>query len=227
MAPVLALLFDILSPRIPASGRALLDRTRALPAQPDGVMSVLSAAGRAAGREAITPGASERQQARSAGIDWLLSGATVDEIARVAALLSACEGVPVTEIGAFVAECYRQGDTGEKRAVLRSLALLSGADAGQLADLGAQACRSSVQAVFEAICCENPFPADRFGDRAFRQMVLKALFTGVALDRVLGLDARITPELQRMAAAFASERRAAGRPVPADVGRIVGTGELA
>jgi hypothetical protein len=53
-------------------------------------------------------------------------------------------------------------------------------------------------------------------------MVLKAFFTGVPLARVVGLDDRLTPELARMAAGFASERRAAGRSVPADIGRVTG-----
>ena len=51
-------------------------------------------------------------------------------------------------------------------------------------------------------------------------MVLKALFTGVTLARIIGLDERVTPELGRMAADYASERRAAGRSVPEDLSRI-------
>jgi len=38
----------------------------------------------------------------------------------------------------------------------------------------------------------------------------------VPLSRVERLAERITPELSRMAASYASERRAAGRPVPQD-----------
>lgn len=48
-------------------------------------------------------------------------------------------------------------------------------------------------------------------------MVLKARFTGVALERIIGLKKRATPELRRMAADYASERGAAGRSVPKDV----------
>jgi hypothetical protein len=51
--------------------------------------------------------------------------------------------------------------------------------------------------------------------------VLKAVFVGVAVDRIEGLDRRVTPALKRMAEDYAAERRAAGRPVPADVDRIV------
>jgi hypothetical protein len=51
-------------------------------------------------------------------------------------------------------------------------------------------------------------------------MVLKTLFLGVALERILGLDRRKTAELARMAEDYASERKAAGRSVPADIGRL-------
>jgi hypothetical protein len=101
--------------------------------------------------------------------------------------------------------------------VLRALSLLPRPD--RFCSLATDACRSHVQPVFEAICCESRYPAACFPDLAFRQMVLKALFTGVALDRIHGLRTRIDPELIRMAHDYASERRAAGRPVPADIDR--------
>jgi hypothetical protein len=48
-------------------------------------------------------------------------------------------------------------------------------------------------------------------------MVLKAVFTGVAVGRIAGLDSRLDRDLARMAADYAQERRAAGRPVPPDL----------
>ena len=56
----------------------------------------------------------------------------------------------------------------------------------------------------EAIACENPYPARYFPELNFNQMVLKALFTGVALARIIGCDGRVTSELSRMAADYAS-----------------------
>jgi hypothetical protein len=64
-------------------------------------------------------------------------------------------------------------------------------------------------------------PARFFDERAFGQMILKALFVGAPLARVVELDRRITPELVRMVEAFASERRAAGRDVPADAALVL------
>jgi hypothetical protein len=60
------------------------------------------------------------------------------------------------------------------------------------------------------------YPARYFPDDAFNQMVLKALFVGAPLAQIYGLAERTTSELIRMAEAYASERRAAGRPVPED-----------
>ena len=139
--------------------------------------------------------------------------ATLDELGRSALLAAAPEG----EQDDLAAECFRHGEIREKRAVLRALSLLPRPD--RFCSLAIDACRSHVQPVFEAICCESRYPAAWFPDLAFRQMVLKALFMEVALDRVHGLRARIDPELVRMAQDYASERRAAGRPVPADIDR--------
>jgi hypothetical protein len=57
-------------------------------------------------------------------------------------------------------------------------------------------------------------------DAAFRQLVLKAIFLGVAIDRILGWRTRNDDELRRMVGDYAAERRAAGRPVPDDIASI-------
>jgi hypothetical protein len=138
----------------------------------------------------------------------------------MALLLDASDKLSASEMFDLAEDCFRHGDNGERRAVLRCLSLFS--EPERYVDLAAQACRSSVQTVFEALACENPFPAASMPDLLFNQMVLKALFTEVALDRVTGLEARITPELSRMAEGYASERRAAGRSVPHDIVLLVG-----
>jgi hypothetical protein len=77
-----------------------------------------------------------------------------------------------------------------------------------------------VQSVFEAIACENAYPARHFPDQNFNKLVLKAFFTGVGVARIVGLGGRRTAELRRMAEDYASERRAAGRSVPPDLGLV-------
>jgi hypothetical protein len=78
--------------------------------------------------------------------------------------------------------------------------------------------------VFSALASHNHFPARYLPEPAFNQLVLKALFLEVPLEHLLGLAGRIGPELRRMAEGYASERRAAGRPVPKDIALVVSAG---
>lgn len=57
---------------------------------------------------------------------------------------------------------------------------------------------------------------------AWRQAVLKCLFTGVPLTGVRGVPERVDAELVRMCADYAEERESAGRPVPDDVHLVLG-----
>ena len=66
----------------------------------------------------------------------------------------------------------------ERQAVLRVLALLP--EPARFLAIALDACRTSTQPVFEAIACENPYPAAYFPEASFNQMVLKAVFTEVA-----------------------------------------------
>nr|WP_049961936.1 EboA domain-containing protein [Methylobacterium sp. B34] len=107
-----------------------------------------------------------------------------------AALLAAAVHAAGAEAPARLATAFRRSDTTERAAILQSLMLLP--DPARFADLAADACRSSVQPVFEAIACDNRFPAVHFAEPVFNQMVLKAVFTGAPLARVAGLAERMT-----------------------------------
>jgi hypothetical protein len=198
--------------RAVASTRAPLDRTA--------FATTFALAARKTGRAGSEPSPSEEARLQAAGVTWSIGSWGLDGLTRAALLLHASHGLAPGELEALVEDCFLQGDTRERQAVLRTLALLP--DPRRFTPLGVEACRTSVQPVFEAIACENPFPAQHFPESSFNQMVLKAVFIGVAVGRILGLEARITGELRRMAADYASERRAAGRPVPADVVYLLG-----
>ena len=140
---------------------------------------------------------------------------TVDDVARAVLLLARAE----TGRGAFAeaaVACYERGDSNEQRSWMRAVALLP--EPERFLPTVIDACRTNILPLFEAIACENPFPARYFPERNFNQMVLKALFNAVALSRIAGLAGRQNVELARMAGDYASERRAAGRTVPADIG---------
>jgi hypothetical protein len=162
--------------------------------------------------------------ARRVGRAALPAGWSADEAARAALLLQGAAAQPAAAFAALVDDLYQHGDSRERQAILRTLAWLPAPE--RFLELAVEACRTSVQPVFEAIACENGYPAAHFPDLNFNQMVLKALFTGVSLRRIAGLRGRITGELRRMAAGYASERRAAGRSVPADIGVLLDDEEV-
>lgn len=137
-----------------------------------------------------------------------------DECGRAALVLAAIGTLEPAEHVPFVRDLVRRGDVRERQAVLRVLAALPAPE--RFVDVAVDAYRTNVQSVFEAIACHNAYPARHFPDDAFHQLVLKALFVGAPLARVVGLAGRIDDELVRMVEAYASERRAAGRPVPED-----------
>ncbi len=137
------------------------------------------------------------------------------ERARAALLEAALRGLSDDAHVPLVHELYRRGDNGERAAVLRSLERLPAPE--RFTAIAIEACRTHVPVVFESIACDNPYAARHFPAGAFQQLVLKALFVGVPLARVHGLETRRSAELARMAADYASELRAAGRAVSRDV----------
>lgn len=117
-------------------------------------------------------------------------------------------------------ECFEQGDAGEQQSWLRALSLWP--EAAAFLPAAIETCRTNIIPVFEALACENPYPARHFPERNFNQMVLKALFNGIAISRIVGRAGRLNAELSRMARDYAAERTAAGRSVPADIDLAIG-----
>ncbi|MEU4750801.1 EboA domain-containing protein [Micromonospora tulbaghiae] len=135
-----------------------------------------------------------------------LPGWTADDAARALLLTALPNGHAVA-----AETLYRQGDAAEKRAVLRALPLLPiGAECVPLLH---DAIRTNdTRLVAGAL---GPY-ARHLEQATWRQAVLKCVFTGVPLAVVDGLADRADGELARMLAAFAAERHAAGRDMPAD-----------
>jgi hypothetical protein len=146
----------------------------------------------------------------------------VEDAGRLAFLLSRYQASPHarTENMAAAVACYEQGDSREQRSWLRTVGFLPASE--DVLPVVIDACRTSIVPLFEAVCCENAYPASHFPDRNFNQMVLKALFNGIALERIVGLALRLNPDLSRMASDYADERRAAGRAIPADIAAVLG-----
>jgi hypothetical protein len=156
--------------------------------------------------------------APAAELSFARSHWTATDFARLYLLSSALPHLPTAEQPAWqpawLLALFEAGEIGEQVSLLRVLGALP--DAARFVEVGLQACRHNSLDVFEAIVCENPFITAHFPDLGLNQAVMKAIFNGVSIKRIESLESRITPELSRMAAGYASERRAAGRVVPAD-----------
>ncbi|MEW5847625.1 MAG: EboA domain-containing protein [Myxococcota bacterium] len=146
---------------------------------------------------------------------WPLS-----ELARAAMLLAAAQQLPADKYVTLLSDLYRYAESGEKCALLRTLPLID--EPRRFLNQATDASRGSIPTVFEALACENPYPAAHFPDGTFNQLVLKVVTMGLPLARVHNLPERVNAELVQMARTYAEERRGAGRSVPADLGLLTG-----
>ncbi|HET6280599.1 MAG TPA: EboA domain-containing protein [Polyangia bacterium] len=139
---------------------------------------------------------------------------SVDEAGRVALLLAIAAGSPdrVEEIVNLV---YSDGDTREKMAVVRALPLLPAGD--RWIELALDAGRTNELPLFAALACENPYPARHYPELEFNKLVMKAVFVGVDVGRIVGLPRRANPELSRMAVEYIEQQLSANRTFPPDL----------
>ncbi|GAB2961439.1 EboA domain-containing protein [Saccharothrix stipae] len=115
---------------------------------------------------------------------------------------------------------YRHGTSAERLGVLRGLAEIGGRVPQTGVDLVKDALRSNETGLVAAAM--GAFAAQHLDEHTWRHGVLKCLFMNIPLSVVSDLDRRADDELRRMVSAFADERRAAGRPVPADALDLLG-----
>lgn len=114
-------------------------------------------------------------------------------------------------------DLYRFGDALERRGVLRALDVVDVGDVGLR--LVEDALRGNDTRLIAAAL--GPFGAGALDDHSFRHAVLKCVFVGIPLSGVSKLDTRADAGLARMLVAYAHERVAAGRSVPADIWPLV------
>jgi len=210
---------DLLSGLVTPEAAAWLAQALTDVSQPDRLIPRWSGAGRRLGKGVLALTEAEVAQLRAGGAPFIPRGWGADECGRALLLLAALGELPAAEHPALVEELYRTGETRERQALLRVLAYLP--DPARFTALAVDSVRANVLSELEAIACENPFPGRYFPEPAFNQLVMKSLFNGIGLQRIEGLESRRAPELVRMVAAYASERRAAGRVVPDDVALVL------
>jgi len=202
----------IVSSRLSCSGRVW-------PPPRESFTAAFSSATRVLGKDPLRLSASEAAPLLAWGVDWPLTAWSIDEAARVTLLLEASECLMLRETVALAADLFRHGDNREKAAVLRALPFLP--QPASFLPVAIDGARTNVLPVFEAIACESPYPATHFPDLNFNHLVLKAHFLEVPLGRIAGLARRRTPDLEQMAADWATECRAAGRSVSEDLAQLL------
>jgi hypothetical protein len=182
--------------------------------------SRLSLASRKAPRRALAPTAEERASAGRILPGWNPERWSILEALRVALVLARRDLAEDSAVAALE-DAFRYADEGELVALYRSLAFLPRGE--RFVARAGEGCRTNIRFVFEAVATDNPFPFRYFGELAFNQMVIKALFVGAPAWRIYGLDRRVSPELARMALDLCDERRSARRAVQTELWMCLGS----
>lgn len=173
----------------------LADARARIVAEPASLPILFAAAGRRCGRTELADA----------------PGWSADEAARALLLVDLATVTGPDELAAAVDDCYHHGDAAERRAVLKTLPLLPIGD--RAVPLLHDAIRTNDTRLVAAALGRYSRHLDQ---PAWRQAVLKCVFTEVPLAAVHDLDARADAELLIMLAGLHEERTAAGRTLPDD-----------
>lgn len=157
--------------------------------------------------------------AQTARPGWEPGPWSLDVAARVLVLVQLSNRSTATFPARFK-ELQRTADFGELMALYCGLPLYAGPEA--LVEQAAEGLRTNIKAEFAAVAHDNPFPSEQFAENPWNNMVLKALFIGVMLNPIQGLDQRANPELARILRDYAHERWAADRFVSPELWRCIG-----
>ncbi|WP_395606912.1 EboA domain-containing protein [Pseudomonas sp. B22129] len=133
------------------------------------------------------------------------------ELARALLLTQALEQTADAEQCATLRQLFLWGDDHEKIALLKALDWLD--SDGLCLALALQAGRTSNPQVFAALALDTAYPSRHYPERAFHQLVLKALGMGLDIRRVIGLQQRHGVTLNQLALDLLDEQLAAARTV--------------
>jgi hypothetical protein len=222
-ARVAAAFVDLAQRRARADARGWLEQALggAAAGDADHVAAAFAGAARHLGRGALALDEAERAVMASLEVDWSLEGWQTDELGRVALLLDSAHRTTAVDLDRLVESLWARGDNRERQAVMRALPLLPAPERWLVIAL--EGARSCVRPLFEAIACDNPYPATRFHEIHFNELVLKCLGADLPLARVVGLGARATGALTHEVATYAAARRAAGRSIRPELWRFAAT----
>ncbi len=185
-----------------------------------------SAAPRHVGKADLELSGEDLTTAEAARTGWQPTGWSTDQAGRTLLVLA----LPADNLESYQETLnllFSAADVRESVALHQSLPLLP--HPGAHLERAREGVRSNMTSVFEAVALRNPYPAEQFGENAWNQVVLKAVFVGSPLHEIHGLDRRANAVLARILRDYAHERWAASRTVTPELWRPVGpfaTGEM-
>lgn len=171
------------------------------------------------GKEYINLDENEIKAGKDLRNGWMPDNLSLDQATRLFLLLN----LPHKDYESYrdiLDKLVNSADLMELVSVYQCFPLLPYPD--KLVDLAQDGSRSNMDPVFNAIALDNPYPGDFFTDEMFNNMVLKALFIGSPLYKIVNLNNRLNKELSRMALDFVNERQAANRTVSPEVWHLIG-----
>ena len=180
---------------------------------------LIALASRHARRTPLSSSAEERERANTALPGWDPADWNLLESLRIALILARPDLKENSFAQAFE-NAFQYADEGELCTFYRAIALLP--EGQRFVWRAGEGCRTNMTSVFRAVACDNPYPVSYFDDIAWQQLVMKALFVGVPLWRVYGLDQRLSDTLAVMMLDYADERTSAGRDLPPDAWLLLG-----
>lgn len=218
---ILDLLTDWLAIRLDAASMTWVHDRQATARANDkkGFFLAFGMAPRKVGKSDLMLTAEELSIADSVRPGWNPRGWSVDQAVRSVLVLSLPLDNPVSLV-ALMDQLFGTGEVGELVALYQALPLLPFPSAHVLR--AAEGVRTNIKSVFCAVAHQNPYPAEQFSEDQWNQMVLKCQFIGVPMSPVVGLDQRANARLASMVVDFIHERKAANRPVAAEMWRCVG-----
>lgn len=151
--------------------------------------------------------------------DIIIGGWTIDRLTRVWLLMLPSPSNK-TEYVKAIEQLFKAAEMNELVALYSALPYLQYPEEWKLRC--AEGIRSNIGTVLESLMYNNPYPAAWLPDGAWNQLVLKAVFTGKDISRIIGIDKRANRELATILSDYAHERWSAQRPVDSQLWRCVG-----
>jgi hypothetical protein len=141
------------------------------------------------------------------------------QLARALLLAQVLEQQPLAGQLPLLRQLFLWGDDQEKIATLKALDWLD--SRGLCVELALQAGRTSNSQVFAALALDTLYPSRHYSERAFHQLVLKALGMGLDVKRLIGLTQRHSVTLNQLALDLLDEQLAAERTVSVGLPRVI------